>query len=443
MRIKSFILLLTTGLWAVFTPVSANAQAMGGASALPQFMPASGWSVEPTALAQARGLSNIKLPCMMATQYDNGYIMRFSGGGGNVMAMAIDFRQNVFHQGRRYQAVLSLNTGYKQQLKATAFSASVLIFNLRKANGFHQALQGALDMVLDIDGNAMKFSLGGVKEALNRVEACYNPKAATQMAMSQAGGAPAAIIPASVPAHGSGKALSGQWSDEVKPLSKSVSRAVRAPRPANVKTWNAKAGDDVRTTLEGWATRAGVDVAWQAGQGGKVVRDIHLSGTFEEAVQMLMAENAAAMGLDANMTGSTKTRGAVSSRASAGVSSVSRASSGSAPQSLVSRRFSGNVSSPSSSPSSSYGRGQFFAPAGSSLQQTLQIWSKKAGVDFEWQSNMAFTIKEDVRGQSSYEAALQALLNQYAGDKVRPAAQLNNDPETGERILFIHATRVL
>jgi len=33
-------------------------------------------------------------------------------------------------------------------------------------------------------------------------------------------------------------------------------------------------------------------------------------------------------------------------------------------------------------------------------------------------------------------------LGQFSHDNIRPAAQLNNDPQTGQRILFVQSTRV-
>ena len=198
--------------------------------------------------------------------------------------------------------------------------------------------------------------------------------------------------------------------------------------------WQAKAGDDLKITLENWASRAGVDLAWQAGPGGRVVSDVRLSGTFEEAVQTLMAQNAAAMGLEANMMGNASYYSA---------SSSGSASSYSAPQQLVSTPAYSPRSRASSSDGNANANARWVAPAGSSLQQVLSSWSKQAGVEMEWQSNQGFAVKHAVSGNGSYESALQSLLEQYTKDKIRPAAQLNNDPVSGRRVLFIQSTRVL
>ena len=86
---------------------------------------------------------------------------------------------------------------------------------------------------------------------------------------------------------------------------------------------------------------------------------------------------------------------------------------------------------------------QWSAPAGANLQQVLAGWSQQAGVQFMWQSNHAFFVKSPVQANGSYESALQSLLGQFANDDLRPAAQLNNDPVTGQRLLFIESSHVL
>ena len=421
-RIKWLILLLVTGMFAGGLPIMADAQMP--LAGIPQFMPSESWSVEPTALAQARGLSGVKLPCMMANKYDNGYIVRLSGGAGNFLAMAIDFRQNVFRQGRKYPAMLSVDDNYTDQVKATAFSQSVLIFNLRKMSGFYQALQSGASMGLEIEGNKMTFALGSFDEGVSRLEGCYNP------AFKNA--------PVPTPMVRSSAAMpqtTSRWEEEVTPVPARVSKTMKTTMQGSPSMmWQAKAGDDLKITLENWASRAGVDLAWQAGPGGRVVSDVRLSGTFEEAVQTLMAQNAAAMGLEANMMGNASYYSA---------SSSGSASSYSAPQQLVSTPASSPRSRASAFGGNTSANARWVAPAGSSLQQVLSSWSKQAGVEMEWQSNQGFAVKHAVSGNGSYESALQSLLEQYTKDKIRPAAQLNNDPVSGRRVLFIQSTRVL
>lgn len=420
MKIKSLIwTLLCSGMMAML-PLQVPAQMpMGG---IPQFVPASSWEVSPTSLAQIRGLRGMKLPCMMMTQYDNGFIMRLSGGGSKLLAMAIDFRQSVFQQGKKYDAALKINSSYVERTKATAFSETVLIFNLRDIPTFYQGLRSAGTLGLEVEGNEMIFMLGGVDQGLESLENCYSGNMTSSTGVQQAMGIPKPT----------------KWEDgDNTPMPMGASPV--AP-PVKLGIWEAKAGDDLKRTLERWANQAGVNLSWQAENSGSVASDIRVSGNFEEAVQTLMAQNAAALGLEANMMGGSDRM---------------------APQPITPTHISGGVSSPppmqpmnrapmsaphmggASAPAPSMHSARWQASPGASLQQILHQWSQAAGVELVWQSNQMFSVKNAVHANGSYESALQALLNQFVNDGIRPAAQLNNDPVTGRRILFVESSRVL
>lgn len=404
-----------------------SAWAQSPVASVPQFMPTGAWSVEQTFLSKARSLRGIKLPCMMANSYDNGYILRLSGGGGTFLAMAIDFKQNVFKPGRKYDSIVSLSNGYTNRVKATAFSKSVLIFNVRSFSGFYQALQGANSMIVDVEGNPLQFSFGNFIEAIQRLETCFGGVMPVPMGIPSVGGALApmpvgmmALPEPPAPEEKSTKTLTPvvpKWDDRVSPKPPLMPSNYSQP---SQMFWEAKAGDDLRMTLERWSARAGVNVAWQSDRGGKVVNDLRVSGSFEDAVQNLMAQNAAAMGLEANLMG--------------GQSAVASPSS---PQQLAPSRIGG-------SSQGMVGRGsvKWNAPAGSSLQQVLSIWSKQVGVELLWEANQGFAVKRSVNTNGSYESALQLLLDQFSNDSPRPAVQLNNDPVSGRRVLLVQSTRI-
>ena len=116
---------------ALCTMIPASAMAD-----VPVFAPAAGWDVNAGQLSNVRGLKPMKLPCVISTEYDYGFVVRFSGGGSKMLALAIDFRQDVFKQGRQYDAMISIGGGYVKQVKASAFTPSTLIFNLRPLGDF-------------------------------------------------------------------------------------------------------------------------------------------------------------------------------------------------------------------------------------------------------------------------------------------------------------------
>ncbi len=397
--------------------VIGSAKAQSQISNIPQFLPASGWTVQQSEFAEVRGLQGVNLPCMMATSYDNGYSLRFSGASQKILAMAIDFRQDVFVQGRKYPTTLNVDGSGSRDLSGTAFSQSVLIFNLREMSDFYNTISGATKMTLNVDGNPMVFALGSIGNALSELEGCSG------------GGVNKAVIQqASLPLGGVAKTLNEPVNDSPKWGQDVPAAPARVSKKSKIETtpiWEARAGDDMKSTLERWAFRSGVQLDWQAAQGGTVSDNIKVQGSFEEAVQALMARNAAALGLDANM------------KSAAGVtrSGVSRVSH--APQQLIPGRVT------RARDSATGGTAKWSAPVGASLQHVLQAWSKRAGVELVWESNRGFAVRLPINTNGSYEDALQSLLNQYGDEKTRPNAQLNNDPVTGRRTLFIQSSRVL
>lgn len=431
---KSYRLMLLSVLTLTGTNY-ANAQSqMGQTGNVPQFLPTGGWSVNKTVLSEVRGLQDVNLPCMMAASYDNGYSVRFSGAGNKIMAMAIDFRQDVFTQGRKYPAGIRIDDNYMRNISATAFSKSVLIFNMRDVEGFYNAISDAVKMSLSIEGNDMMFALGGINSAMSDLSVCSNGSDAPSSAgnsMRQAS-VPQGTMqhmgePMGMPMGQASDNKIGDpiiWNDKVTPLSAQTAKADKKDQMTASMIWEAKAGDDMKSTLEGWASRAGIDIDWQASGNATVTDDVRVAGTFEDAVQTLLARNAAAMGLDANLKNSNTSLARVSNT----------------PQQLLPSSM-GMTSEPQTMSSSSTG-GKWSAPVGSSLQQVLTTWSKQAGVELEWQANQGFAVRLPVSLNGSYEQALEEILNQYSDEKVRPNAQLNNDPVTGRRTLFVQSSRV-
>src|SRR5690606_9342990 len=66
---------------------------------------------------------------------------------------------------------------------------------------------------------------------------------------------------------------------------------------AAMGAWKAAAGEDLQTVLSRWSQTAGVDLQWQATNGGKVAQDFTHNGSFNDAVAALISENAASTGL--------------------------------------------------------------------------------------------------------------------------------------------------
>lgn len=490
---------------------------------IPQFLPASEWEVKSTDIASARGLEALKLPCVMKIDYNNGFLLRFAGGGKRILSMAADFRQPIFNRDGRYQARLSLDGTALRTIEASAFSDSVLLFNLESLGNIYSSLSKAKTLQLEVEGNKMSFNLGNVQTALARLDQCFTgttgltsgvlPKSTLPDQMirngiqssqpapdsfsdtnlsrprlsrpvigeavfdnsprnaaaeitksmreprvaSQNGSIQSPIVetPRIVPSTTPLRVEKLQIPDEARPLprpsslgSGRVSRAIsdggsvlerlpsvprvvpdvqpessalpleavtvgKAPTPlrANANTWTASAGDDMRGVLERWGSRAGVDVQWDAVNNGRVASDVNVTGTFEQAVQTLMAQNAAALGLEADMRQSAAQTAPVFTQAS---------------NSVNGHKWQGSL-----------GQSKWVAARGASLRETLQRWSVQDGTAFLWKAGREYKVKETVQNNGNYTEALQQLLNQYADDTIRPAAQFNADPVTGNKLLTV------
>jgi hypothetical protein len=457
-------------------PLSAKAQEV------PVFTPASAWSVGTTELSSIRGLKGMKLPCVVSNEFDNGYVVRFSGGGQQLLAMAVDFRQDAFEKGKKYKAIVTVGRSYIKQADATAFSASTLIFNLRPLDGFYGAIRNATSMEIDIDGNVMIFNLGRLGGALPGLEKCYSgagapvikPPGETQTAVvgsdlpampvtpvekssapmlktlddivqgseqMETGKAPDAkslaknsIKTPRGPEEGLRTTAPRQGVTEPPPVLPTISRADASPAPIPAApvpltpapradgqqnpVWEAKAGEDLKIVLSRWADRAGYDLQWQADQEGRVAQDIKLSGSFEEAVGQLLAESGAVGGISGHI----------------------QTPEGSQKEIAASKDMTPMPSAPVPSSTPAF-QSQWDAPAGASLQTVLRQWSGSAGIKLLWNSAQDFPLRNPVRASGTFESAVQSLLDQYENERVRPLGQLNIDPETGQRTLMIDTGR--
>ncbi|NBX67126.1 MAG: hypothetical protein EBQ96_09040 [Proteobacteria bacterium] len=85
--------------------------------------------------------------------------------------------------------------------------------------------------------------------------------------------------------------------------------------------------------------------------------------------------------------------------------------------------------------------GKWESLEGTSLRDTLEHWSEDAGVKVIWQADQGFPLHATIKEKGSFEEAVMAVLAQFKGDAVRPTAQLNRDPDTGEKALIITTTR--
>jgi hypothetical protein len=402
---------------------------------IPSFTPTNGWQITKTSLSQGRGLQGIQLPCLMTAEYDNGFIVRLSGGGGSILAMAIDFRQSIFKQGKQYSAAVT-SAGVTKSIEATAFAPNILLFGTRDWPSFYATLSQGTDMVIDVEGNVMRFMMADMTGGFSQLEKCFNPTESNAPAIPI--GAP--MTPSTPTTQASNSQES--WESPRKP---SLSEQPRVSKnefqssdtsysgPASkAQLWKASAGETLDTVLARWGQVAGVDVSWQAGAPIPVQSDFQFRGGFTQAVQTLMAQNAAISGLKANLVGDVAPV-PMNMGMGAGVPTPLTPMAGG----ISSHQ--GSLSAPPTRPDTA---GKWSAPAGASLQGVLALWAEREGLDFVWQSSQNFALKRGINAGGSFESAVQTALEQFSNDVgIYPTAKLNTDPKTGQRVLFVFSSR--
>ena len=150
------------------------------AQAVTELRPTGQWLVNS---AGVQGLSQAgvtQTPCIMANQYNNGFILRLAGGGNRILSVSIDFRQNVFAQGASYPAVISVDGGTAHQMTATAFSPGILVLGAAHAQGFYEQIQSGRSLAVNLAGQTVVFSLDNAAAGLHRLESCFSPPAMAQ-----------------------------------------------------------------------------------------------------------------------------------------------------------------------------------------------------------------------------------------------------------------------
>ncbi len=154
----------------VFSGVASHA----GPGESAYFLPSSSWLVGPAGSPVSQAGSKART-CVMANQYDNGYVVRIAGGAGSIMAMSVDFRQNAFVKGESYEVVVLFPGGFTMAQKALAHDPGTLVLDLRPYREIYNVLKKENEVKLRLGTAEIRLSLAGLPEGLARLEQCYLP----------------------------------------------------------------------------------------------------------------------------------------------------------------------------------------------------------------------------------------------------------------------------
>lgn len=155
---------------AGIAPVKAGMQyeSSGG-----YYVPSGSWLVAPGNYDDAGRSIAESAACVMANQYSNGYVVRFSGGGGSIMAMSVDIRDPILVKGDSYETALGFPGGTQLRTNAVAFNDTTLVFDLRTYTGIYDTLMRDQEVSLTVGDNSMRLSLAGFTDGMARLENCF------------------------------------------------------------------------------------------------------------------------------------------------------------------------------------------------------------------------------------------------------------------------------
>jgi len=311
------------------------------------YTPTSAWLVGPASLVDTEGYSG-QMPCVVANQFGNGFVLRLSGGGGQLLAMAIDFRQKAFTPHQKYEVEFSVPGAFFQSFVGAAYDESTLLFSLNKFPEFYKALQGAETLVISVNGASVGLNLVGLEDGFRRMDVCYGPsqnreqivqdqpdtettspeksstknplitpkESLTPLPDEAVPDAPAETdalaakareieevarqLAASQPEKPApdGQAMASRWTEPkvVRPNPPDIIVQKSAPAPANASRtmlWRALKGANLQDVLGLWTEGVDVRLMWLADANFPVMRSMSFEGNFENAVQMLLDQYSA------------------------------------------------------------------------------------------------------------------------------------------------------
>lgn len=352
------------------------------------FVPTSGWLVGPASVVPDARNGNA-MPCIMASQYNNGFTFRFSGGNEQILATAIDFHQSAFKPGQSYTMTLSVSPSFSQKLKGTAYNDAILLVNTQAVDGLYKTLQQGKVMRIGIGGKEMNFMLAGTVDGLSRLESCYNPREAKATS-------PNRQQPARIPGmHTSSDRQPTQAMPDASETSNTTDpgNALSHQDEENEK----KARFSLDTILKSAAKQV-ADIESAAG-GAKI------ENSAPKPQGQALAQSWASPDLPAQ-AGQAKARDIMFNPAD-------------------------------SSDLESHAGDRWWVAQGASLRETLDVWSQKAHAKLVWAAAEDFPVKEALKLSGSYETAVSSLLRQYQQDSARPVGKMYRDPSDNRPVLLI------
>ncbi|HEY0901133.1 MAG TPA: hypothetical protein VGD95_03310, partial [Micavibrio sp.] len=162
---KYFLMLLVGVAW-LSSPVMAQEQDSQDVSSL--LVPAGAWLVGPTTLADGSAAAG-GMPCVMVNKFSNHMEMRLSGGGNEILALALNVGAASFTVDQNYLMNITFDGAAPLALPAQAFSEDTVVVGTEPGKDFYKSLQDKQSMTVQLGESVMEFSLLGVPQGLKRL----------------------------------------------------------------------------------------------------------------------------------------------------------------------------------------------------------------------------------------------------------------------------------
>lgn len=369
------------------------------------YKPAGAWMVGPAGLGDVGAEVPANLPCVAINKFGNGFTLRLSGGGGQLMAMAIDFHQKAFTPHRKYEIELSVPGAYFQSFAGAAYDQQTLLFGLYKYPDFYKALKTADQLVIKAAGASVGLDMTGLEDGFRRMESCFNPTG--NQLENYKGNESVAIKPASKKSS-TGNPLIAKNSgltpmiDGNEPLPPVATPATAMAGPDRVLSVDAVLNDPAKQP---------------PAPGNSAAHLIAKANEAEEAARRLSAKSPNRPGQDGQQMASGWTDPKV---IRPNPSDIMVTPNNLAP---IAKSVNRNM--------------RWRALKGASLQDVLTLWADGAGVRLIWLPVDNFAVQRSLSQEGPFEPAVQSLLEQFDGQGTRPIGRIYREPGTNDMVLVV------
>lgn len=436
------------------------------AAAQTTLVPTSGWLVGPASLMNDGAGA---LPCVMANQFNNGFVLRLSGGGGKIVGLAVDTRQSLFTAGQAVVLEIAIAPSFRQVLTAQAYDRGMVMATTQDATGFYRAVQEAGTMTLTLDGHSADFVMLGSADGLERIEQCFSPAGTSSpagnlrgsnnaapsvsSAMTALAGSPPGMQPGMRNATGtrsSGNHSSGNQAADTPPdnnnaapslsAQESVASAYRrlADEAQQVQTMPPARGDALadKGAAAQIATprRAPLTAAPDKGGAEMTGRGDRLTRILDRAEQ---GPNAGAAAPTLQPAPKSPAAGRALSLQDEIAESWLALHTPKPPRQMQVETGNIMANPVKALPQAATLTREWRAPMGAGLRETLDSWAQQAQVRLIWQAERDYPLPVGLTAQGTFDSAVLSALKQFEGGKAAPLGQIYSDPATGQRVLLI------